>query len=289
MNENHNLEENQPDIRRRYLQTIIGSESRRKLIVAGPGTGKTYTIGRLLRRRVPGSMLALTFIRNLVADMAEEFGDIAEVKTFHAYCKMLLHKSQGSVELAPYLTQVISEDAQAMSNGLSHFRDSFQLLRVDSPEVAYFLGRGDYYRAVCFDDSVFRVLRDVQNGRFALPPYDQIVIDEYQDFNPLEVAFIELLEQQGPILIVGDDDQAVYSSRNSSPDHLREKYHSGDYDLFELPFCSRCTEVVVEAIGAFVEAVIRNGAFSTRIPRPFHAFLEGREQDNSKYPRIITT
>jgi hypothetical protein len=180
--------------RQQYLDAILASESPRKVIVAGPGTGKTHTFGMLLRSFPPDKKLALTFIRKLVADMNDEFGDVAEVKTFHAYCKMLLHRRFGSVDLIPFLTPVIEEDARAMGLGLSHFRDAFQTLQEDSPEVAYYLKRGMYYGAVSFDDSVFRVYQAVNAGTLSLPTYAQIVIDEFQDFNPLEVALIDQLQ-----------------------------------------------------------------------------------------------
>jgi superfamily I DNA/RNA helicase len=282
------MELDQTESRRRYLRAILDSPSERKMIVAGPGTGKTFTMGQILRGSVPGTMLALTFIRNLVNDMQEEFGDIAEAKTFHAYCKMLLHQLHGSVDLAPYLTKVIEEDATAMQSGLLHFSDAFQLLQVDSPQISYYLARGDYYRAVSFDDSVFRVLEAVDQHRLELPTYDQIVIDEYQDFNPLEVNFIQLLQDQGPILIVGDDDQAVYTMRNASPRYLRALHSSGAYDIFELPYCTRCTQAIVESANHLVTSAIQDGAFSARIDRPFEAYQVGKEIDNAQFPKIIT-
>jgi superfamily I DNA/RNA helicase len=274
--------------RQQYLKAILGSDSPRKLIVAGPGTGKTDTFGRLLRSLPPGNKLALTFIRKLVADMDHEFGDVAEVKTFHAYCKMLLHQRFGAIDLIPFLTTVIQEDARAVGLGFSHFSDAFQTLQEGSPEVAYYLERGTYYRAVSFDDSVFRVYQAVNAGTLSLPPYAQIVIDEFQDFNPLEVALIDQLQQHGPILIVGDDDQAVYSLRNASPDYLRDKYLSGEYHLFELPYCSRCPRVVVEAATAFVDAVLQAGGLARRIPRPFVPYLEDKAYENAAYPRALT-
>ena len=68
----------------------------------------------------------------------------------------------------------------------------------------------------------------------------------------MEVAFIDELEKRGSILIIGDDDQAVYDSRCASPDYLREKYNSGKYERFELPYCSRCPEVIVNAANAIL-------------------------------------
>jgi len=140
--------------------------------------------------------------------MHNEFGEVAEVKTFHAYCKMLLHQRFGAIDLIPFLAQVIVEDANAQGLAFSSFKDAFQTLQEDSPEVAYFLERGMYYRAVSFDDSVFRVYQEVNSGTLSLPTYAQFVIDEFQDFNPLEAALIDQLQQNSPILIVGDDDQS---------------------------------------------------------------------------------
>ena len=273
--------------RQEYLQEILDSPSKRKLIVAGPGTGKTFTFGRVIEKAEGGEHLALTFIRKLVSDMQAELQDLAEAKTFHAYCKKLLHEKYGGVLLFPFLTQVVEEDAKLLSLRLSEFTHAFQTLDEQASEIDFYIRRGDYYRAVSFDDSVYRVLKEVQRDGGFLPQYGQIVIDEFQDFNPLEVAFINELEQRGSILIVGDDDQAVYRLRNSSPDHLREKFASGEYDSFELPYCTRCPRVIVESTAQFISGIMAAGAFQGRIERPFVPYLEDKEYENERYPKII--
>ncbi len=283
-----NLLENQSAQRTEFLNSILESNARFKIIVAGPGTGKTHTLGKLLRYSDEGPKLALTFIRKLVADMHTEFGDLAEVKTFHAFCKKLLHERYGGIEFAPYLNSVVIEDSEAFNHPTRNFRRPFQMLDEESWELNFFLQRGDYYHAVAFDDSVYRVYRDSRNQQLDIPVYEQIVIDEYQDFNPLEVAFLNLLQELSPILIVGDDDQAVYRLRNSSPQHLREKYYSGDFEVFELPFCSRCPRCVVDSVVHFINSAIDIGGFEGRVPRPFVPFLEGKEELNHRYPKIIT-
>lgn len=283
------LYQNQAEKRKAYLDEIVKSDHRRKLIVAGPGTGKTFTFGAVFQASTgkANNNLALTFIRNLVRDMDRDFGTHAEVKTFHAYCKKLLHERNGRIELVPYLTKVIADDANLIGNGLAQFDEKFQALAEDSQEIRFYLERGDFYEAVSFDDSVYRLYRYLRDGTFDLPILSQVVVDEFQDFNALEVAFIEELERKSPILIVGDDDQAVYFGRNSSPAHLRKKYHSGKYQVFTLPYCSRCPRVVVEATSAFVQNVIRKGGLKARIARPFIPFLEDKEYENATYPSIV--
>jgi len=277
----------QAEKRKIYLDRILNSTQRRRLIVAGPGTGKTFTFGEVFKKSGNNNNLALTFIRKLVDDMGKDFGDHAEVKTFHAYCKKLLHERNGKIELIPFLTKIVEGDANYLGYNLSSFDEKFQTLAEESHEIGFYLGRGDYYDAVSFNDSVYQLYRIVRDGNFELPTFNQIVVDEFQDFNPLEVAFIEELEKKSPILIVGDDDQAVYVGRNSSPEYLRRKYHSGDYQVFQLPFCSRCPRVVVEATTAFIQNIIGGGGFLERIDRPFIPFLEGKQYENYTYPKII--
>ena len=77
------------------------------------------------------------------------------------------------------------------------------MLEEQSPEIEFYLQRSDYYNAVGFDDAVYRLLKEIRTTPGILPEFDQIVIDEFQDFNPMEVAFIEELSKRGHILVVG--------------------------------------------------------------------------------------
>ncbi|MFZ6008688.1 MAG: UvrD-helicase domain-containing protein [Nitrospirota bacterium] len=274
--------------REKCLAAIISSKSNKKIILAGPGTGKTFTFKEVLKANPEGENIAMTFIRMLTSDMYSSFGDLAEVKTFHAYCKKILHEQNGKVELIPFLSKIIEEDAQILKLGLKDFDKKFQMLDEGSPEVAFYLRRGDYYDSVSFNDSVYRLYKALQVKPGIVPAFNQILIDEYQDFNPLEVAFINELEKKGNILIVGDDDQAVYDGRCASPEHLREKFNSEHYEPFELPFCSRCTKVIVTATNAFLSSAHKKGFLKGRINKRFECFIDLKGNDSSHFPEIIT-
>lgn len=274
--------------RENCLNAILSSKSKKKIILAGAGTGKTFTFKEVLKANPEGENIAMTFIRMLTSDMYASFGDLAEVKTFHAYCKKILHEQNGKVALISFLTNIIEEDAQALELGLKDFDKKFQLLDEGSPEVAFYLRRGDYYDAVSFNDSVYRLFKALQEEPGIVPNFNQILIDEYQDFNPLEVAFINELEKKGNILIVGDDDQAVYAGRCASPNHLRDKFNSGDYGKFELPFCNRCPEVVVSATNAFLSTAQAKGYLKGRINKRYECFIELKGNDSTRFPKIIT-
>jgi len=163
------LKAKQKVARKQCLENILASEAPWKLIAAGPGTGKTHTFREILAQRAGGNNLAITFINKLANEMKSALGESAEVKTFHAYCKKILHEQNGRVDLAPYLTLIIERDAELLGNGFSDFTAKFQTLAEKSPEMAFHLKRGDYYEAVGFDDAVYRLLKQVQSNPDVLP------------------------------------------------------------------------------------------------------------------------
>jgi superfamily I DNA/RNA helicase len=101
-------------------EAIVNSGALKRLIVAGPGTGKTYTFKQALSKAIRDSGaadkgLALTFIRNLVADLAEALSDVADVFTFHGFCKHQMHRHgvaglQEGWDYYPALIEVMAAD-----------------------------------------------------------------------------------------------------------------------------------------------------------------------------------
>jgi len=278
----------QKEERRQILQSILDSKEQKKIIVAGAGTGKTFTFSEILKLNPDGANIAMTFIRLLRNDMAESLGEFAEVRTFHEFCKKILHENRGGFFLYPKLTTIIKEDSKHLGVHCENFDEKFQVLDETGYEISFYLKRGDYYNTVAFNDSVYRMWKELQTTPDIISNFDQILIDEFQDFNPLEVAFIDELEKKGNILIVGDDDQAVYDTRFSTPRFIREKFQSGQYEKFQLPFCSRCTEVIVNTTNAILSAAQANGNLKNRVPKRYEYFIESKEAENEKYPHITT-
>ena len=98
---------------------ILQSNSRKKLIVAGPGTGKTFIFGELLQQAAgqPDQRLVLTFINNLKDDLERSLGHLAHVATLHGYCQRLLYQHaelrgglSGDFRCYPGLVSLIKQD-----------------------------------------------------------------------------------------------------------------------------------------------------------------------------------
>ena len=241
---------------------VVSSASQRRLVVAGPGTGKTFLFQELVKAACcdPQQVLVLTFINNLKADLEKALTTTANVRTLHGYCHSLL-RINGDLRdglsreffYFPNVPSLIKRDWE-----LKYGDEAPQFIglcrRLErGDETDFYIRRSSYYDAVSFDDSVFRVHERLARALEHLPSYSLVLIDEYQDFNRLEAEFIGLLATTSPIVIAGDDDQALYTQpRGSSPEFIRELHAGTSFETFRLPFCMLCTEVVVSAVDSII-------------------------------------
>lgn len=96
-------------------------------------------------------------------------------------------------------------------------------------------------------------------------------VDEYQDFNHAEQAVIGFLAHLAEsIVVVGDDDQSLYSGRGASPDGIRALYADLQNDRVSLAKCYRCPSRIVARTNTFQAAM-------SATPRPMVASRLGGE------------
>jgi hypothetical protein len=64
--------------RQKYIDAVLSSSSKKKIVVAGPGTGKTFLFKKVLQGK--SKTLTLTFVNSLVEDLSLELNGISDVK-----------------------------------------------------------------------------------------------------------------------------------------------------------------------------------------------------------------
>src|SRR3989338_2781590 len=72
------------------LKKIKDSTHKRKIVVAGPGTGKSYMFGELIeekRKQGKTNFLAITFIGKLGDALADDLCGLAKTTTMHSYAR----------------------------------------------------------------------------------------------------------------------------------------------------------------------------------------------------------
>lgn len=281
----------------RCTQRILKSKASKKIIVAGPGTGKTAFFKKIIKYQggQKDDYLVLTFINNLEEELKKELGNIAKVFTFHGYCHYLLRRNinlgyglQEEFEYYPPLIRLIKSDWRISHKG-DEPPEFFKLMRnvLDTKELKFFLARGNYYNAVGYDDSVFRVYKSFNKGISIKERYKHIIVDEYQDFNLLETFVLSQVINYGPALVVGDDDQALYCKlRDSDPVFIRNLYNENEFEKFELPFCLRCPNAVIAVFNKVITTAIEKGFLCGRIKKEFNFFPPLKGKDSKRYPKI---
>lgn len=124
-------------------------------------------------------------------------------------------------------------------------------------------GRDDFpvilqrYREKCreaggldFDDMVYEcrelLMRDKVIREYWQERFRYILVDEFQDINPMQYEVLKLLGQKhGNVFAVGDEDQAIYGFRGSDPDCVRRFVEEYDARQIVLNANYRSTEEIV--------------------------------------------
>ena len=207
-------------------------------VVAGPGTGKTKTLtARILhllgQGAAPGEITAVTFTRRAAGEMEERLaaalgGKSAlrglTVATFHAICHDLLGRPpllsrEESLALAE---AVLRDGGRDMAPGeflrqVSQVKNSAAPLGSPLPPQLYQAYQAALARrgAMDFDDLLLRAaeqdLTPGQRRRFT-----HLLIDEFQDSNPLQLELVCRWSQKGESLfVIGDPDQSIYGFRGA--------------------------------------------------------------------------
>lgn len=263
------------EARKKCTETILTAPSKYKVVVAGAGTGKTHLFKNILAGK--NKTLTLTFINALVEDLSLELYGLSEVKTLHGFARSILKTITGKdIRISPLLSKIIDEDAKLILKQDISFESLFNNLDEDNEYLKFYFSRKKYYDYYSYSAIIYAAVKYFREHENKIPTYDQILVDEFQDFNQLEVAFIDILASKNPILLAGDDDQALYAFKNASPDHIRKRYNEymPEYASFNLPYCSRCPNVIVNAINDFILSAKKNGYLANRIDKPYIYFVE---------------
>jgi superfamily I DNA/RNA helicase len=268
---------------------IAQHSSSKILIVSGPGTGKStlfkQRINYWLQNNPSGKILALSFVRKLVADLKSDIkGDDnltddqkekVDVFTLHKYARSIVESNHGTTRLRfkphfriidEYWQEMVWNDTTIIS-GLEGEKDitwkKFQTQLHDSKfdisenwkllRKTYF-AISKYYNATGFSDLIIHA-RVALNENPTLKNHGYFIIDEFQDFNLAEGKLInELAANAGGLLVVGDDDQVLYEKLKSGRASLiRNIYKDVKFTNAMLPFCSRSSFHIVKTAGHFIQ------------------------------------
>ncbi len=264
------------------------------LVLAGPGTGKTtvitHRIAHLIQeyKAAPEEILVITFTKAAAEEMRDRFhalwnqSNCIEFGTFHSVFFRILRDSgvragvldeqtSRAVMTAFFQQRLGLEQEEARLKGEEFL--CFRSRRINAGETAvqerdpealyedavrYYEEEKKKRNCLDFDDMLLRTRALLRTDPAVLLKwqrrYEYILVDEFQDINPIQYEIVKLLAARTENLFaVGDDDQSIYGFRGASPRCLLR--FPRDYprcQIVRLTVNYRCREIIVKAAGSLI-------------------------------------
>ncbi len=113
------------------------------------------------------------------------------------------------------------------------------------------------YAAILPGEIIRSCVKKIENNLSCIKSYlniSHLIIDEFQDLNPMDLKFIDLIIKSGiNVFVAGDDDQSIYSFRHASPIGLQNFTQRPSAELHILKHCFRCPSVILNSAVALIE------------------------------------
>lgn len=268
------------------------------LVLAGPGSGKTFVITNRVKYLIdecginPEKILVITFTRAAAVEMKERFHRLnrgangVSFGTFHSLffkiIKSVYHYDVSSILREDERFRFIRDTAESLK---IEGREAMDFVPVLSGEISRVKGtetEPDSFRSEVCDRESFKKVYGAYDGMLRSEQkldfddmqllclklfnerkdileywrgcYEYILIDEFQDINPLQYKLVRLLAApENNVFAVGDDDQSVYSFRGAAPEMMFrfEKDYRGT-EMITLGRNYRCGEHIVAASASLI-------------------------------------
>jgi DNA helicase II / ATP-dependent DNA helicase PcrA len=239
---------------------IIDSEDKYVQVIAGAGSGKTFTMIRLTQKIYHSNkyneneILLITFSRKAVGELQERLIHLVgntniQVYTFHAYCLKIIKKyhpnyRNGVSIISPeekekIVTEFFKQNKFIIGGIPYELLLSKNTNFIQKKFPNFFNEMNEYYNdykknnsKLDFEDLVLMFLNALKERKeWAISASNEvklIIVDEFQDTDPLQ---LEWLKEMNPtrLVVVGDDWQAIYGFRGASSEPFLNfpKYFKG--------------------------------------------------------------
>lgn len=231
----------------------------------------------------PGKIAVITFTKAAAFEMKERFGKLAEEETypvtfctFHSffYHIILSFENQKSLPLITdkekrlilkqflksqnifcfdnmFLDGILKEISFVKNNSveLKSFKSSKLENEVFCRCFEFYLNSVKLSGKIDYDDMMTRCLEILKANPAVLDwwrdRFDYYLIDEFQDINSLQYEILCLLAVKGNVFAVGDEDQAIYGFRGSSPQFMFKFLEDFRAQRIDLDINYRCDRLIV--------------------------------------------
>ena len=279
------------ELNERQLKAVT-STSDKILVLAGAGSGKTKTLTSRIKYLIDSGVdenciVAFTFTNKAAQEMKSRLRQLlrrdtnVHISTFHSYCfsdflmygHLFGYKDFPNVLTVEQRSSLIKEALSEFDLKLCNinFFDYISKIKNNSPinnlttEEAIIANKVYHryqellvkYNAIDFDDMIPLFLKFLQtDDGYALAikeSCEYVLVDECQDTNQIQYDLIqELASINNRIFMVGDNDQQIYSFRNSNSNIIESFKNSAD-EVIILNQNYRCAKNILELANNLIE------------------------------------
>lgn len=270
-------------------QEAVTTPGKALAVIAGPGTGKTKTlVSRILyllkeRKVKPSEITAVTFTNKAAREMRERLEAAMgsersrlrqmNIGTFHSLCQKLLLKQLPAFTLADQYEAMETAQDTIELFGLKlspkQFLQQVSLLKTDLavstdalPQEAFadYKGRMEALGILDFDDLLLETLNLLETEakeEIRGQNFHYLLVDEFQDINPVQYRLINAWFRGGrELFVIGDPDQSIYGFRGS--DSLCFQKLAQDYPELKTIALEQNYRSTPEIIHSAVSCIQRN-------------------------------
>jgi DNA helicase II / ATP-dependent DNA helicase PcrA len=212
------------------------------LVKAGPGTGKTLTlttkIAYLLDQKIakPKQIIALTFTNKAAGEMQQRVKNLTGRKrlpfmgTFHQFALNQLQLNAEQIVSESVQKRLIKKALKAgdFDSNQRQLKDAFLKISKYKNKAISQLSTSwkkifQHYQQslkkrdlVDFDDLLVQLLGKIKTHTHPESHYQFVLVDEFQDLNPIQYQIIKkLAARSDQLFVIGDPLQAIYGFRGA--------------------------------------------------------------------------
>lgn len=270
-----------------YQKSAYLTKEKKVLVVAPPGSGKTTVmlkrLAYLLDKGVPArQVVVLTFSKASAVEMEQRFqypgNDQPFFGTIHGLCYKILRQRQGKLEMIfgkeEFLIRnrlqrelkIDQSDVDSLIRDISKYK-VHDYLEVGPITLTHrddlFKKAFDLYEEerkkrglLDFDDLQIEVLKAFTNEKVLddfKKDHTHILIDEFQDLDPIQLKLIQKISEEQKLFCVGDEDQCIYAFRGSDPKGMIDFETMFQGKKLYLKYNYRSTENIVNYAGDVIK------------------------------------
>ena len=271
----------------KYQQDAYLTKENKVLVVAPPGSGKTTVMLRRLQHIIeegvsPKKIVVLTFSKASAVEMEERFQGKGSIRPFfgtiHGLCYRILRVKRGAISMIYGKDEFLirsrlqkelkldPDDVETLLRDISKYKVKTYLKETDlvlTHKDDLFEKAFDIYETerkkrglLDFDDLQIEVLRQFEDEAFLTAfrnAHSHILIDEFQDLDPIQLKIIQKISKEQRLFCVGDEDQCIYAFRGSDPTGMIDFEKMFQGKKLYLKYNYRSTENIVNYAGEVIQ------------------------------------